>query len=134
LPSPLDLPATGIGRSRRPSGRLAHHALVRLAPEPALTLSELAVAVGRTLSPVRLPLARARFLEAPKSVTSFSPTYAVYGSDEDLVIELDAGLRPTVVDDVQTTIAPEPTEPAPRGRTRWTWPVVAGRTYEVECG
>ncbi|WP_454856632.1 glycosyl hydrolase family 95 catalytic domain-containing protein [Promicromonospora soli] len=51
--------------------------------------------------------------------------------DGELVVELAAGPRPTVVDDTGAAIEPQPTGPAPRGRARWVWPSAAGRTYEI---
>ena len=54
--------------------------------------------------------------------------------DGELVVELAAGPRPTVVDNTGAAIKPQPTGPAPRGRMRWAWPSAAGRTYEIEKG
>jgi alpha-L-fucosidase 2 len=55
-------------------------------------------------------------------------------ADDELVIELAAGPRPSVLDDTGAAIEPQPTGPAPRGRARWAWKSAAGRTYEIEKG
>ncbi|MCF4121340.1 glycoside hydrolase family 95 protein [Antribacter sp. KLBMP9083] len=55
-------------------------------------------------------------------------------TDGDLVIEADAGLRPSVVDSAGAAIEAEVAAPAPRGRARWSWPAVAGRTYAIKVG
>lgn len=55
-------------------------------------------------------------------------------ADGDLVIEWDAGLRPSVLDDTGAAIVPVPVGPAPHGRARWGWRSSAGRTYELEKG
>lgn len=55
-------------------------------------------------------------------------------ADTELVIELAAGPRPTVLDGTGAAIEPQPTGPAPHGRARWSWMSAAGRTYEIEKG
>lgn len=55
-------------------------------------------------------------------------------ADGELVIELAAGRRPTVLDDTGAAIKVQATGPAPHGRTRWAWASAAGRTYEIEKG
>jgi hypothetical protein len=55
-------------------------------------------------------------------------------ADGELVVELAAGPRPTVLDDTGAAIGPQATGPGPHGRARWAWASAAGRTYEIEKG
>jgi len=52
----------------------------------------------------------------------------------DVVIELDADVRPSVVDESGSAIEPEAATPAPHGRARWAWKAAAGSTYEIKVG
>jgi alpha-L-fucosidase 2 len=55
-------------------------------------------------------------------------------ADGELVVELPAGPRPSVLDDTGAAIMPRPTGPAPHGRARWAWQAAAERTYEIQEG